>query len=295
MVYEEMFMDILWYIEDRLTQPIELATLAARAGFSPYHFSRVFRWATGHTVMSYIRQRRLLHAAAELSNGRRIIDIALDYGFETHSGFSRAFRRMFGCSPETYRTRSRCAKPAPPALSMINQYQTGGVIMEPEFISRPDIRVCGYSIETRTDNGENQRAIPEFWQAYMQDGRCQRLHREPFLKAHAEYGACFMGDGDGEMTYMIGVEAAPDAIVPETYDVRTIPAATYAVFSTPPTDKENFTTVIQSVWSYIFSEWFPASGYEYADGCTDFELYDERCAGDTGNVCEIYLPVVKRA
>ncbi|MHB9293163.1 putative AraC family transcriptional regulator, mar-sox-rob regulon activator [Hollandina sp. SP2] len=84
---------MLRYIDVNIKEKLNIEKLAARAGFSPYHFCRVFQWEAGYSIMEYVRNRRLFYAASELASGRRIADIALDYGFETHSGFSKAFRR----------------------------------------------------------------------------------------------------------------------------------------------------------------------------------------------------------
>ena len=57
---------------------------------------------------------------------------------------------------------------------------------------------------------------------------------------------------------------------------------------------ENFSPSIQGTWKYIFSEWFPNSGYEFMENGVDFKLYDERSQGETGKVIEIFVPVVKK-
>jgi predicted transcriptional regulator YdeE len=82
--------------------------------------------------------------------------------------------------------------------------------------------------------------------------------------------------------------------VPGDYHVCELPDTLYAVFSTPPAEDSGFTTAIQGTWQYIFAEWFPKSGYEFDEHGVDFELYDERCMGKTGKVCDIYIPVVKK-
>jgi len=67
------------------------------------------------------------------------------------------------------------------------------------------------------------------------------------------------------------------------------------VFTTPPASESNFSSTIQGTWKYIFSEWFPNSGYEFDGNGVDFELYDERFISQpSGVVCEIYIPVAKR-
>lgn len=284
----------LAYIDAHLGEELTPEKLSARAGFSVFHFCRVFRWAVGYSVMEYVRQRRLAFAAHALGTGERILDIALSCGFETHAGFSKAFRRHFGCPPEVYRLHAAMAAPALPDLVLNHQYEIGGIVMEPKFIKRPATTIAGYSIRTKSEEGENMRAIPAFWAAYMADGRCERLHKESFVKNHAEYGACFPENPEtGEFIYVIGVAADAEAAKAQGYGAFTVPAATYAVFSTPPCNGENFVPSIQGLWRFIFNEWFPNSGYEYAPGCVDYELYDERCMSENGKVCDICIPVTK--
>ncbi|MNI51551.1 Bacterial transcription activator, effector binding domain [compost metagenome] len=52
-----------------------------------------------------------------------------------------------------------------------------------------------------------------------------------------------------------------------------------------------FAQVIKNTWKYIFEEWFPASGYEFAEDKLDYEFYDERCHSRVDTVMEIYVPV----
>ena len=296
MTIDEIIQDTLLYIDAHIAEEISADILAARACFSAWHFSRLFQWRVGYSLMSYVRERRLAFAAHALNSGGRLIDIALEYGFETHSGFSKAFRRKFGCSPIEYRMHAKAAPPLPPNLSAMIKYAIGGIIMEPRFVTLPAIRLAGYALKTKNEGEQNNKDIPAFWSAYMSDGRAQKLHAEPWIKSHSEYGACFSEDPEtGEFSYVIGLELKDGAAAPEGYYQCEIPAATYAVFSTPPCDDASFSPSIQGTWSYIFSEWFPNSGCEYAPGCVDFELYDERCMTENGKVCDIYLPVVRKA
>lgn len=285
---------ILEFIDENITENISPDILAAQAGYSTWHFSRVFQWGTGYSVMNYVRNRRLAFAAHELSSGKRILDISIEYGFETHSGFSKAFRRHYGCSPGTYRLHAHSNRPFPPSLACTYKYFIGGIVMELKFVTLPAIKLAGYAIKTTSTGGENSTAIPAFWDDYMSDGRMEKLHSEHYIKKHDEYGVCFPEDSiTGEFEYVIGVEPKDGAKIAGEYHVSEVPPATYAVFSTPPSDATNFVAAIQGTWNYIFNEWFPKSGYEYAPGCNDFELYDDRCMLDEGKVCDIYISVVK--
>ncbi|MCQ2009870.1 MAG: AraC family transcriptional regulator [Sporolactobacillus sp.] len=287
--------DTLEYVDEHITDDINADHLAARAGFSTWHFCRLFQWGVGYSVMAYVRNRRLAFAAYELTSGRRILDISLNYGFETHSGFCKAFRRYFGCSPGTYRLHAHCDRPFPPSIPRTNKYLNGGIILEPRFVTLSAVKLAGFALKTTSSDGENSKEIPNFWNNYMNDGRMEKLHAEGFIKKHDEYGACFPEDPEtGAFDYVIGVEPKDDATIPDSYHVCELPPATYAVFSTPACHAETFVAAIQGTWNYIFNEWFAQSGYEYAPGCADFELYDDRCMSDTGKICDIYIPIVKK-
>jgi len=295
MDYRGLIQKVLWYIDENITDELNADILADVAGFSPYHFCRVFHWYAGYSVMGYVRSRRLAFAAAELSSGRKLIDIAMDYGFETHSGFSKAFKRRYGMTPEAYRIHAKADRPPPPDLLRMNEYAIGGIVMEPKFITLPAIKLAGYELKTKNIDGQNTKEIPEFWYDYVFNGRREKLLHEDFIKNHTEYGACFPEDpANSGFSYVIGMEVKDGAEIPAGLHTCVIPPATYVVFSTPPCSEEEFTKNIQWTWQYIMSDWFPASGYEYAGGCVDFELYDDRCRAETDRVMDIYVPVVKK-
>jgi len=295
MNYLGIIQDVLLYIDANLTDELNAEILANTAGFSTYHFCRVFQWYVGYSVMEYVRLRRLAFAASELSSGRKLIDIAMDYGYETHSGFSKAFKRQYGVSPERYRMRAHSVKPPLPDILRMNTYSVGGIVMEPKLVTLPMIKLVGYALRTRNTDGENNREIPSFWTAYLSDGRAGRLHQSDFIKNHDEYGACFAEDPEnGEFIYVIGVELKDGATAPEGFYACELPPATYAAFSTPPCGRAEFSDTIQGAWVYIMNDWFPASGYEYAAGCVDFEFYAMKNMGDQNNICDIYIPVVKK-
>lgn len=95
----QLILKSLDYIEKNLKEPLNSADIAKYAGYSVYHFSRIFKKEMKMSVMEYVTKRRLVRASYEISSGRRILDTALDYGYESHSGFTRAFQREFGFSP----------------------------------------------------------------------------------------------------------------------------------------------------------------------------------------------------
>jgi AraC family transcriptional regulator len=94
------------FIEENLKTAITVGDAADAAGYSLYHFIRTFNAATGHSPYDYVMRRRLTESAKDLVTfpQRRILDIALDYTFNSHETYSRAFLKMFGMPPKEFRS-----------------------------------------------------------------------------------------------------------------------------------------------------------------------------------------------
>jgi len=116
MNYRSVIQHSLDYIEDHLQTELTAKELAMQAGFSLYHFYRLFQAATGFSVMHYILRRRLLHAVYEIRCNQTGIETALAYGFGTYAGFYKAFRREFGCTPLEFINDCRARRPYRPNL-----------------------------------------------------------------------------------------------------------------------------------------------------------------------------------
>ena len=99
------------YIEDNLQTDIMAAELAEMAGFSLFHYYRIFQQATGLPVMQYILRRRLLHGIYAIKQGTSKIEAALTHGFDTYAGFYKAFCREFGTTPSAFLEASRAKRP----------------------------------------------------------------------------------------------------------------------------------------------------------------------------------------
>lgn len=89
---------------------LAVADLAEHAGMSDKHFQRRFRAVIGESPKSYLRRLRLQHAAYLLKwSDAGVLDIATITGFDTHSGFTRAFSKAYGQSPTEFRKRENVA------------------------------------------------------------------------------------------------------------------------------------------------------------------------------------------
>ena len=84
--------------------PSRLDNVAAKAGYSKWHLQRMFKDVTGHAIGAYIRARRLSKSAVALRlTARPILDIALQYRFDSQQTFTRAFKKQFNLTPALYR------------------------------------------------------------------------------------------------------------------------------------------------------------------------------------------------
>ena len=100
----EAIQNSLNYIDDHLSENMQIETLANVAGLSPYYYQRLFGRLVKSTVKEYVRYRRLAKASEVLKNKeKRIVDVALDYGFADHASFTRAFKDAYGITPNEFR------------------------------------------------------------------------------------------------------------------------------------------------------------------------------------------------
>jgi AraC-like DNA-binding protein len=100
---EDALKKVLVYIDAHIQQKINLCELSELAGYSPFYFSKLFSEAMGMPVTGYIRIRKLQHAVVSLLEGRKVLDVALLYSFDSHEGFTRSFTQLFGSTPSTVR------------------------------------------------------------------------------------------------------------------------------------------------------------------------------------------------
>ena len=86
------------YMEQNLKAEIQAKELSKIAGYSEVYYSELFKKVTGIPMGQYLTRRKLAHAICEIAAGRRMLETALEYGFDTYAGFYRAFCREYGCS-----------------------------------------------------------------------------------------------------------------------------------------------------------------------------------------------------
>ena len=99
--------EILDYIEENIKENLTLVELSRRYHYSPRQLYYYLHEITGMPIMTYVRQRKLVNAAQEIALGRKIYDVAVDYGFETQAGFYKAFLQCIGCTPSEFQNHHK--------------------------------------------------------------------------------------------------------------------------------------------------------------------------------------------
>jgi AraC-like DNA-binding protein len=170
MTAPEPVLQALDYVEANLQTAIQVADIANAAGYSLYHFCRMFGKLTRHTPYDYLIRRRMTLATGEvILSERKLLDIALDYQFESHEGFTRAFTRMCAVTPaEARRQQAVPVQSRLPRLSaahLVKLEQQGGLmpVFESVRIAAP-LKHSLAEIETELRAGQPvQLAISPTW------------------------------------------------------------------------------------------------------------------------------------
>ena len=279
------------YAEENMTQEIDFEEAAKRAYSSPFHFQRVFGILCGYSFGDYIRMRRLSLAGEELSKGNaRIIDIALKYGYDSPESFSRAFTRFHGITPSEAKHSGSVRVFTPLCIKLI---LTVGSKMDYRIEKREAFQVvCKRKKVGKPQSANAPRDITAMWREYGRDGSIDRLiacmPEKPVMKGLL--GICFSSQLCAEQfPYGIGVEY-DGRKTDEDFETVTVPAHTYAVF----TSRGKMPEAFAQTYNRIVTEFFPQSSqYEYAEDI-EFEVYPSADTQNPDYQCEIWIAVKEK-
>jgi AraC family transcriptional regulator len=254
-------------IEQHLREPISLDAIARRAGFSLWHFHRLFAGLTGESLGSYIRRRRLTAAAEELRHSRRpILDLALDYQFESHAAFTRAFRSLFEVTPGEFRRRGGLAwRRTQPRLTLPRLLRLPRqTTMEPTIIPLPALRLLGLAarfIGPLSPDADNIEVIPRLYARF-----CPLIRTLPAQQDRYIYGAVRCPTDrerthPDELEYLAAINVAAGIRAKPPCTLWPLPPATYACFT-----HRGPVARLEETINYAFGSWLPRSGYVHTGG-----------------------------
>lgn len=288
------------YIEEHLTDNINYEEISRRSFSSSYHFQRVFSILCGYTLGEYIRNRRLTLAGQELLLGKkRIIDIALKYGYENPDSFSRAFAKFHGVNPSEVLRRGVQLQSFLPLRIKVSL--EGGISMEYKIVTGKEMVLVGYKRRfSGTPFGE-QRAKQEENMFITTRGK-QWILRGAASDYYTDYCAVKNISDDGYDFYIANEldswtrdnfynrsVTGVDFMENLGFEEIIIPKQQYVVFQTKRSahPMEEYVKIRKD----LVTEWFPHSGYRFADG-PELVLLHWRPTEDKSNrFVEIWIPI----
>ena len=277
------------YIEKHIEDDLALGEVSSVTAYSAYHFGRLFYYITDMPLSEYIRRRKLSLAAMALQSGNvKVIDLALQYGYDSADSFSRAFAKQHGVTPSAARKAGVQLTIFPPLTFQIKI--KGVQAMNWRIEEKEAFEVFG--LERVFKNDENDK-VPGFWDEVLGNGEYDRLYRAAGAKRgedgkHCVNAVCgYCEPGDDSFPYIICALKEPDSDT-AGYRVVRIPRFTWAVFRSDISD--HMGTEILNLYSRAHSEWLPSSGYDRVAG-PDMEVYYDAPGGNYFQ--EVWIPVKK--
>ncbi|HYF90724.1 MAG TPA: AraC family transcriptional regulator [Symbiobacteriaceae bacterium] len=260
------------YIESHLGVQISLEQLAAAAGYSPWHATRLFKEIVGIPPSEYLRARRLSRAALQLRDtSDRVLDVALDTAFASHEGFTRAFSERFGLTPEQYRKGAYPLVLFLPrsARAYFLHTSKGGCVMT-EKTQANTIFVQVVERPARKLILLRGRKATDYW-GYCEEVGCDVWGTLTSLKGavHEPIGM-WLPDSlrtPGTSVYAQGVEMPADysGPVPEGMELIDLPSCRYMIFHGEPYQDDQMGQAIAQVWRAMDSYKPELYGWEWAD------------------------------
>lgn len=232
------------FIDRHIEDEITLDALSAACGYSKYYALRIFKELTGKTPFEVIRAIRLTKAAVSLrDSNRKVVDVALDNGFDSHDGFTRAFSRQFETTPQRYSKET-------PAINYFVHYPIEAYyILKDGRESMPKEKVSGTVtvsvverparklIFLRTSSSDYFAACEEVgcdWEGYFNS-----IPEKYDTAAGGRLPEFLVKPGTNGTAFFVEVPLSYNKPVLEGYEIAEIPACTYLYFNGMPFDDQN--------------------------------------------------------
>ena len=236
------------YIESNLEQDISMADLAKAAGYSPWYSYRLFQSLLHMTPAVYIRRLRLSKSALRLRDEKvKIIDVAFDLGFASVDGYTRAFRKEFGINPGEY-----AKNPVPVKLFVAYGVKFKELRKEISIMANQNVFIQVIHKPRRKVIMKRGIKADNYFD-YCGEVGCDVWGMLLSMDSLCGEPVCLWLPEQYKLaetsTYVQGVEVAEDydGVIPEGFDVITLPDADYLMFQGEPFDEEDYCDAIFAV------------------------------------------------
>lgn len=282
---KETIIKTIDYIEENLYNKISLDDISIHTGLSKYYLHRIFKSLTGESIIEYTQGRKLTSSINELLNtSMRIIDIALNYGFDYEQSYIRAFRKTFGCTPLKIRSEKTSLSLVLKEKININDILSLGnsVTYTPHFVFKQKFNLVGIKHKILSKSGDRSA------NAYGRDFFYNHKHKITNAINPQEYFGFTDWSSDGFIYYIPSTQVYDLNSIPEGMTSISIPSHKYVVFRFVgffrPDDLNS--RHLGRLLVQLYRKWIFKSGYEFADTFR-FEYINNSISKD--NYCELYV------
>lgn len=264
------------YIEQHITEELDYEKVAEVAGCPSYYFQQMFLYMTDMTLREYIRRRRLSLAAVELQKDTgRVIDIAVKYGYESPTAFTRAFKSFHGIVPSVLKTENVALQAYPPLQFHVSV--DGGQPLKFRVEEKAAFQIVGVPSPLDRDLSRNFEIIPSVWDKALADGTLDKLDSLMSGRPQGLLGVSIHHTEDWKYFIAVCSDKKGDGF--EEYH---IPACKWAIFEGRGSNRS-----LQELEKRVITEWLPTSGYIYAN-TPDIEVYIKADPKDA--IYEYWIP-----
>ncbi len=241
------------FLESHLRSPATIGEASEAAGYSLFHFCRLFSQVVRQTPYEYLMRRRLSEAALELrASHRSVLDIAIEYQFISAAGFSRAFKRLFGLRPSQMR-QSVCVDPRRLMPRLTGAYLEDLTLLpsHPTRVSPAEVELVGVMAPC----GAAETQDPGLWD-FLADQISEQLISGASLSRYRLILYPRGYDGQGCFSF-VGVPLLVLRRVPEILVTRRIFQSPGLNFQLPAGDVS-----LEAAMTYLYHTWLPHAQIE---------------------------------
>lgn len=285
--YQRRVNAVINHVAADLTRTYSIDELASVSHFSKFHFHRVFKAISGESVSELVCRLRLEAAAATLiySPSSSVTTVAMDHGFSSGANFTKAFSKVFGCSPSAYRTSNSRT----PENSKIGKAKAGSAWdtlsanSDVGIVDQPQVRLAYLRRHGAYDHEEIERMHMDL-REWVDERDCAAS--DPLsigitwsdshiaTEERWRYDACLSVRSGTQGRGRVNTQTLPSC---RTAQLRV---------SIAPNESPD----LRAYWDWLLGHWLVRSRYEL-EAAPSYEIYDEADEPDRFNV-RLCLPLV---
>jgi AraC family transcriptional regulator len=281
----EIIYQSLDIMEENLKSSLTIFEVSERLGFSVYYFSRLFKGITGVSPKNYMLKRKISRSAEDVQNTeKKLMDIALDYGFGSSESYSRAFCKIIGMNPSDLRKNG-----AEIGFKLFPRITKGKIErraftenQEPELIEFGPLHLVGLPFYYDTCR-VNDLSKP--WSQLTRNIAFIKSRVRPEKYYQMQYW--FPDQDTDSMFFFIALEVESLDEIPVQFTAKTLPRMHYLKFF-----HKGLSGQVGRTYQFIYDKWLPETSYKLPH-FFNFEYYGDRHLGpyNEESVSEIYIPV----